>query len=157
LLALYAAIQPNREFSVLLFFFFPVTLRPKNLALGLGAFELLAFVYFEVFRNPSPVHYAPSAHLGGMMAGWMFFRYLNRQTPNSARANPAFDHPIWTEGTQSAPSNATQHKKSGPPDRAELRAEIDRILDKINSHGLAALSAAEKRQLAEARNLLGRK
>lgn len=157
LLALYAAMQPNREFSVLLFFFFPVTLRPRNLALGLGTFELLAFVYFEVFRNPSPFHYAPSAHLGGMMAGWMFFRYRHRQTPNSARANPAFDQPSWTQGTPSAPSSARRHEKSGPPDRAELRAEIDRILDKINSHGLAALSAAEKRQLAEARHLLGRK
>ncbi len=157
LLALYAAMQPNREFSVLLFFFFPVTLKPKNLALSLGAFELLAFVYFEIFRNSSPVHYAPSAHLGGMMAGWIFFRYVNRQPLGLAGAKPQLDRPAWMEGTPSASSHSSMHAQSGPPDRAQLRADVDRILDKINSHGLAALSAAEKRQLDEARDLLRRK
>ncbi len=157
LLALYAAMQPNREFSVLLFFFFPVTLKPKDLALGLGSFELLAFVYFEVFRNPSPVHFAPSAHLGGMMAGWIFFRYLNRQPLGFSRANPELDRPAWTAGTQTVSSRSSIHAKLCPPDRAQRRAEVDRILDKINSHGLAALSAAEKKQLDEARDLLRRK
>lgn len=145
LLALYAAMQPNREFSVLLFFFFPVTLKPKDLALGLGTFELLAFVYFEVFRNPSPFHYAPSAHLGGMMAGWIFFRYLNRQPLGLVRTNPALDLPTWTEGTQRAHATSPVNTASGQPDRAQLRAEVDRILDKINSHGLASLSVAEKK------------
>ncbi|WP_414664416.1 DUF6576 domain-containing protein [Horticoccus sp. 23ND18S-11] len=41
--------------------------------------------------------------------------------------------------------------------KEELRAEADRILDKINSHGFAALTADEKRVLHEARNLLSRK
>jgi hypothetical protein len=41
-----------------------------------------------------------------------------------------------------------------PPSRADLRAEVDRILDKINSEGFASLSADEKRRLDEARALL---
>lgn len=157
LLALYAALQPNREFSVLLLFFFPVTFKPKSLAVVLGSFELAAFTYFEVFRNPSPVPYAASAHLGGMMAGWIFFRYLHRQTLNLDRAVAESDESNWSESEPTVQSSASVPSASNKPDPVRLRAEIDRILDKINSHGLAALSAKEKRQLDDARNLLGRK
>lgn len=157
MLAVYAALQPNREFSVLLLFVFPITFKPKHIALGLGAVELLAFVYFEVFRNASPFHYAPSAHLGGLMAGWIFFRYLHRQTFNLDRAEPASVISSWTD---SAPPDYPPEENpvsSSLPTRAQLRAEVDRILDKINSHGLASLSTEEKRRLDDARTLLGRK
>jgi len=41
--------------------------------------------------------------------------------------------------------------------REHLRAEVDRILDKINSQGFGALTADEKRILDEARDLLSRR
>jgi uncharacterized protein YcgL (UPF0745 family) len=41
--------------------------------------------------------------------------------------------------------------------RDDLRAEVDRILDKINSQGFGALTAEEKRLLDEARDLLSRR
>jgi len=41
--------------------------------------------------------------------------------------------------------------------RENLRAEVDRILDKINSKGFGALTAEEKRLLDEARDLLSRR
>jgi len=41
--------------------------------------------------------------------------------------------------------------------RDDLRAEVDRILDKINSQGFGALTADEKRVLDEARDLLSRR
>jgi hypothetical protein len=42
-------------------------------------------------------------------------------------------------------------------DRGHLRAEVDRILDKINSQGFGSLSADEKRVLDEAKDLIGRR
>ena len=42
-------------------------------------------------------------------------------------------------------------------DRGHLRAEVDRILDKINSDGFGSLSADEKRVLDEARDLISRR
>jgi hypothetical protein len=39
----------------------------------------------------------------------------------------------------------------------DLRAEVDRILDKINSQGFGALTNEEKRLLDEARDLLSRR
>ncbi len=157
MLAVYAALQPNREFSVLLLFVFPMTFKTKNLALGLGAVELLAFVYFEIFRNASPFNYAPSAHLGGLMAGWIFFRYLHRQTLNLDRAAPVSADSNWADAARADDQPEEIPASPAPPNRAQLRAEIDRILDKINSHGLAALTAEEKRRLDDARTLLGRK
>jgi hypothetical protein len=41
--------------------------------------------------------------------------------------------------------------------REDLRAEVDRILDKINSQGFGALTADEKRLLDEAKDLLSRR
>ena len=41
--------------------------------------------------------------------------------------------------------------------RDDLRAEVDRILDKINSQGFGALTDEEKRVLDEARDLLSRR
>ena len=37
-----------------------------------------------------------------------------------------------------------------------LKAEVDRILDRINSHGFGALTPAERQILDRARGLLGR-
>ncbi len=41
--------------------------------------------------------------------------------------------------------------------REDLRIEVDRILDKINSEGFGALTAQEKRLLDDAREALGRR
>ncbi len=156
LLALYAALYPNREFSFLLLFFFPVTLRPKHLALGLLVIDLFAFGFYEILGNPPPFAYAPSAHLGGMMAGWIYYRFIHESewrpfgrpvaaapTPWLNRARPA--EPI----TPPAPDASSR--------RANLRADVDRVLDKINSHGFASLSVDERRVLDEAKDLLSRR
>ena len=44
-----------------------------------------------------------------------------------------------------------------PPARPDIRVEVDRILDKINSHGLAALTADEKQILDEAKKAIPRR
>jgi hypothetical protein len=56
-----------------------------------------------------------------------------------------------------------RRKKDGAPrfqvnltNRNDLRVEVDRILDKINSEGFGALTQEEKRLLDEARDLLSR-
>ena len=40
--------------------------------------------------------------------------------------------------------------------REDIRAQVDRILDKINSQGFGALTPDEKRLLDEAKDLLSR-
>ncbi len=157
LLALYAALQPNREFSFLLFFFFPVTFKPKHLAVGLFAFDLLAFAYFDVLGNRAPFAYASSAHLGGMMAGWIYYRYFHHRIRAKLRPDAEPTDPEWTDSLDTGADSVLATRPKEPTNRAELRAELDRILDKINSHGLGALTADEKRRLDQAKNLLSRR
>jgi hypothetical protein len=57
--------------------------------------------------------------------------------------------------SQSARQTLAQKVNLSP--RADLRAEVDRILDKINSQGFGALTEEEKRRLDEAKDLLSRR
>ena len=70
--------------------------------------------------------------------------------PSAARkrASPA---PSAADLPEPAPEAA-----AGAPTRtpAELRAEVDRVLDKISAHGLGALTLDERRTLDEAKHLL---
>lgn len=162
LLALYAALYPNREFSFLVFFFFPVTLKPKHLAITLLGVDLLILAVYEFPHARLPFSYAPSAHLGGMLAGWIYFRYIYQPDWALFRPRTELELPKWMKR---GPKSALPAKPPAPPprsetmtsDRATLRAEVDRILDKINSHGFGSLSADEKRLLDEAKDLLSRR
>ena len=156
LLVLFAALQPNREFSLLLFFFFPITLRVKHVALALLALDLAAFASFEVLGQKLPLDYTPSAHLGGMMFGWIYFRYLYRREGGTVKPRRT------SSSVAAAEAAADQEVEVAAPlspleRRAHLRAEVDRILDKINSHGLGSLTLDEKRRLDEAKQTLGRR
>lgn len=157
LLVLCAARFPDREFSFLMFFVFPVTLTPKLFVLGLLAIDLFAFTFYDVLGNTLPFSYAPSAHLGGMLAGWMAFCYLQRTDPRLFPSNPSPHLPNWIQRKPSVSPSPNAVQTATPARSPNLRIEVDRILDKINSHGFAALNAEEKRLLAEAKNILGRR
>jgi hypothetical protein len=157
LLVLFAARFPDREFSFLLFFVFPVKLTPKHFALGLMAIDLFAFTFYDVLGNTLPFSYAPSAHLGGMLAGWMAFCYLQRTAPRLFPSNPTSNRPNWMKRKPSVSTSPNAAQTDTPAQSPNLRIEVDRILDKINSHGFAALNAEEKRLLANAKNLLNRR
>jgi len=157
LVILYACFFPNREITLLLFFIVPVNVRPKIVAYVLIAVDLCGLVFYEIMGSASPFGGAAhSAHLGGMAAGWIYFRYLHDTTWTFGRKQAAIELPRWVKQQGSA--------KSAPPaysvnvgDHSHLRAEVDRILDKINSDGFGSLSAAEKKVLDEARDLIGKR
>lgn len=150
----FACIYPEREITFLVFFVLPVTVRPKILAWCLVGFDAIGFVFSELPHAIFPSGIAHSAHLGGMAAGWLFYRF--------AYANNGPDRPAssWLELTRffrrrpkPAPTGLGTATGSAP---ANLRAEVDRILDKINSHGFGALTEQEKRLLDDAKDLLSR-
>lgn len=159
LVILYACFYPNRETTVLLFFFLPVTFKPKYLAYALVAIDLAGLVYYELLGAASPFPAAHSAHLGGMAVAWLYYRYLHEARWSLSRARPEIELPRWMKQRKSASKNAA----SAPSftvnvnKRGHLKAEVDRILDKINSEGFGSLSAEEKRILDEARDSLSRR
>lgn len=157
LLIIYAGFFPNRPVTFLLFFILPVTLKPKHVAMAVLILDLTGFAFYEIMGAISPFGIAHSAHLGGMLAGWVYFRYVH---------NTTWQLP-WRLARQDR-SNSRSHRKdnssTGPDEiapaatnRKDLKAEVDRILDKINSEGFGALTADEKRLLDSAKDLLSRR
>jgi membrane associated rhomboid family serine protease len=155
LVIIYACFFPNREITLLLFFVLPVTVKPKYLAYAMIAIDLCGFAFYEVLGALSPFGAAHSAHLGGMAAGWVYYRYLHDSNWSFASGRAEVEFPRWMKQRGAAKAAPTYSVNIG--DRGHLRAEVDRILDKINSNGFGSLSADEKRILDEARDLISRR
>ena len=81
---------------------------------------------------------AHSAHLGGALYGFLYFRYGGR-----------FERVF--KSIDAMAEKQRQKKEARNREReAEVRREVDRILDKVNREGMAALSKEERRFLKEA-------
>ena len=156
LLVVFACFQPNRPITLLLFFILPVSIKPKYLAFAAVFIDLCGFLFYEVLQQPSPFGFAHSAHLGGMAVGWVYFRYVHdaRWRQYLPRRRTEIELPGWVKKKPAAAAPAPFQVNL--THRDNLRAEVDRILDKINSRGFGALTAEEKRTLDEARDLLSR-
>ncbi|HEX2852367.1 MAG TPA: rhomboid family intramembrane serine protease [Opitutaceae bacterium] len=158
LLVVFACFFPHRRHDFL-FFFVPVSLKPKYLALGLLAFDLFGLFIHEIRNLALPFGFSigHSAHLGGMFAGWIYFRYLHG-VPWTLPALRASNNPPNRDSSDRSDENVTSSAThAGIPTPGEIRAEVDRILDKINSHGFPSLTPDEKRLLDEAKDLLSRR
>jgi membrane associated rhomboid family serine protease len=154
---LFACFYPNREVSVLLFFILPATFKPKYIAYVMIGVDLFGFIFYEIMGAASPLAAAAySAHLAGAAVAWVYFRYLHDTDWGFARARAEIELPRWVKQrtAKPAPSQSYSVNVGG---RGHLRAEVDRILDKINSDGFGSLSAEEKKLLDEARDLIGRR
>ncbi len=164
-LMVFACLQPQRLMTFLIFFVLPVKMKPFWLVTILGSIDLFGF-FFRELPGGAGDWVAHSAHLGGLAGGWVFYQLFIARAGLFGTA-PAIEAPRWMRkaparepgytvnlsgravasgGTSSAPSAAG---------RDRVRAEVDRILDKINERGFGSLSAEEKRVLDEARQVLG--
>jgi hypothetical protein len=127
-------------------------MRPLHFVFALVAIDAFLLFLFELPGAEVPFGYAPSAHLGGMLAGWLYFRFLHAN--NGWDRAPGFALPEWAQFAKKALTPPPSRPPLQQP--ANLRADVDRILDKINSHGFGALSAEEKRTLDAAKDLLSK-
>lgn len=158
LLTVFACLQPDRPISFLLAFVIPVTIKPKYLVWFLGGLALFGFIFFELQLKVGAT--PPSNLLGGMLAGWLFHRFVHRPGAVFQSSGPAIEMPAWMKrkkkvAVATAAKNFTVNVSTSSP--ADIRAEVDRILDKINSKGFGALTAEERRILDEARDTLNKR
>ena len=147
-------LYPNQEINFMVFFLFPITIRPKYLAYGLLAFNAIGLLLFEIPGTAAPFDYAPSVQLGGMFSGWIYFRYFHAN--NGWDRAPTIDLPAWLPHRERPKLNATPSTNHPTKTPGNLRAEVDAILDKINSQGFGSLTEGEKRLLDEAKDMLSR-
>ncbi len=154
-LTLFACLNPDQEIRMLLLFI-PITIKPKHLVWILTGVDLCGFVLWEIRGRISPLGFAHSAHLGGMMAGYLYYRLVHQREWLNPDGRAEIELPGWFRKSRKA-ATADQGKfKLNLTHREDLRAEVDRILDKINSEGFNALTAEEKKLLDEAHNQLSR-
>ncbi len=151
---LFACFYPDREITFLLFFVLPVTIKPKYLAWILVGIDLLGFLFSELPGGSFDSGIAYSSHLGGIAVGWIYYRYFHAN--NGWDRAPSIELPAWFRRRRKAGPAAPSFKVNLGRPSGSLRAEVDRILDKINSQGFGALTEEEKRILDEAKDLLSR-
>lgn len=149
LLTFFCLAQPDQMVTLLLFFIIPVNMKPKWLLLGLLGIEAFMFIFFER-QGESKI--ASSAHLGGMLGGFLVFQFVTKGKFFSLPKKKVFERPKWTGKIihRSPKRNFTVNIT----DRETLKKEVDIILDKINNEGFGSLTEQEKKILDQARDIL---
>lgn len=154
LFTVFACLNANQRIPLLIFFVFPVTLKPKYLVTAALVFDLFGLFVYEIPHGQGPFGFH-SHHLGGMLAGFLYFQFIYQREWRTPDGLAEIELPKWFRKKQTSPV-AEQPVYKVNLDRESLRAEVDRILDKINSEGFVALTADEKRLLDSAKDLLSR-
>jgi membrane associated rhomboid family serine protease len=156
LFALYCCYHANERMTFLAFFIIPVTAKPKIFCWVWVAIDLVGFLFYEMMGRPSPWWNGHLANLVAMAMAYGYFRFAGRVDPFGGSSSAGIDLPRWLRRWKKTAAPAPRFHVN-LSNRDDLRAEVDRILDKINSQGFGALTAEEKRLLDEARDLLSRR
>jgi len=154
----FVCLFPNRPITFL-FLFIPITLpKTKYLGYAVAFIDLLGFAFQEMTTSSYTV--AHSAHLGGMLMGLGWYRFIhigvNWSWPWRHKSDADIIPPKWAKKAAAARA-APGAFQVNLTERDRVRAEVDRILDKINSQGFGALTSDEKRTLDEARDMLNKR
>tara|TARA_B100001123_G_scaffold448105_1_gene607868 strand:+ start:6721 stop:7599 length:879 start_codon:yes stop_codon:yes gene_type:complete len=153
LLVAFAMHFPNQPIQILLFFVIPVKVTPKALVVVLVIIDGVGLFLNELAPIASGIPIAHSAHLGGMLGGWVFVKFiLNKEfSLNTGNIKP----PKWF--TSKKTSNAsTGGFRINFTNRSQLQQEVNRILDKINTQGFGSLTEEERNTLDKAKEILNR-
>lgn len=142
-----AGLAPQLEMGL---FLLPVTFRLRYLVYLVLALDVFGLLFYEILGATPPLGLTPSAHLGGMLAGWLYLRFVHGGQDWNLTV------PAWLRRRRPAQRETRPATAVSGRATPQLRAEVDRILDKINSQGFGALSADEKRVLDKAKDLLNR-
>lgn len=142
----FAMLWPDAEIMV---FPLPIAIRARTLVLFAAALELV------LAQIPAMSGVAHEAHLGGMFAGWLFFKL---QSLSGRRAVPSFppqpERVVMVQQTAVSRDSDPRLPVQTRPIAARagtdpVAAELDRVLDKISATGIESLTAEERRFLDE--------
>ena len=157
----------DHEITLLLFFFLPVTLKVRWLLIAITLFTVLGWAFAELpGRHVWPQWHAAwndsiahSAHLGGLLFGWLAYRRLNQtnlrlqDAPRQAGSSDAADARSIARDAYAAEENSdgadNEVKSPSSLTKGQARAELDMLLDKISAGGFGSLTVGEKRRLEE--------
>jgi membrane associated rhomboid family serine protease len=144
----------------LLILFFPVNIKARWLLIFATGIAALGWIFLELpgrhqwaFWNPawamnSEEAIAHSAHLGGLLSGWLMWRWLGRTIPEAGGAYIVQSQPMSASPEAYRPETPAKSSSEGLSP-AQARAELDQLLDKISAKGFGSLTESEKRKLEE--------
>jgi len=134
-LVAFGMLVPNRPITLLLLFVFPITVKAKHLAIGLG---VVTFLF--IIRDSTAGGVSHLAHLGGMVIGYLYVRFGDR-------FRSRFDDSVRT---LRAPRFKMPRVRFVTKKEEHTREDIDAILDKIAAQGMDSLTDKEKEALRKA-------
>lgn len=138
LLLAFTTIMPDLELTVFLFFFFPVKMQARTLAITFVVFSLVC-LFAGIYRGVAHI-----PHLAGCLAGWLYARGLGFGRPL----------PRFHSRSEVLQREARWEKM---PTEEFINREIDPILDKISREGIQSLTREERRILDKGRDRIARK
>ncbi len=129
-------LYPNKTLSILLFFIFPIHLKASWCLTFFIGYEIFNCLFFELQSITLVAH---SAHLGGILMGYLWFKYQSyienhpkTKTPQPTKKSRYFVHIEQENIIQDVPFN---------------------LLKKLQEQGIGALSAEERSWLEHYRKL----
>ncbi|MGB0370571.1 MAG: rhomboid family intramembrane serine protease [Opitutales bacterium] len=167
LLTTFCLLNYERPLTFLLFMILPVTLKAKYILWALVGIDAFMLLTSEIPGARGGVSIAHSAHLGGALAGFVYFRYfLGHSMPNpfaglfkskpKARTETASHVEVVSTPKENRFNYRPKQQTVNLSNRNDVQKEVDRILDKINTQGFGSLNPAEKATLERARDMLSK-
>jgi len=153
-IVVFALLSPEQPVTL---FTIDIGMRAKHLAIALLIIDVLGLALLEIPGRASWFEMSHSAHLGGMFIGWLYFQYVHQRTWGQSGRRSSIELPRWLRRNHKTSATAAPAYKVNLSRPDNLRAEVDRILDKINSDGFKSLTAEEKKLLDNAREQLSRR
>lgn len=152
ILAFFCLMYPERPITLLLFFIIPLTVKPKWVFWGSLIISAGGILLYEL---PNQTAVAHSAHLGGLFAGILYYRFFHNRPVNlfnTSEPGTTVEPPAWFKRRKK--TEVPISYKVNRSNREELQDEVDRILDKINESGFGSLTENEKKVLDRAKDIL---
>ena len=143
LVSAFAVLYPDKVLTFLLFFIIPIQMRARTLLWISAALAAAGLLFPESTLGGNVAH---AAHIGGMVAGWLFVKYVYNAVAFSFNDQ-------FLDGVISEP----EVKPKTPNRKSQTDAEVDAILDKISAKGLKSLSTKERETLERARQRMDTK
>ncbi|MGZ4963123.1 MAG: rhomboid family intramembrane serine protease [Limisphaerales bacterium] len=153
LIAAFATRAPDMPITLLLFFFLPVTFPAKVLLIIEAVIAILGLL--PIGFMPGIAH---GAHLGGMLTGIGFIKWMNRPRRSVVVWKPERRKPqLVSNAPKRAAWRKPRKKAEEVPTGEFISREVDPILEKISAHGIHSLTEQERKILEAARDKMAKR
>jgi hypothetical protein len=156
LIAAFAGLFPHQRLTLLLFFVLPITLTARTLLIASAAIAVLGLL----LASDNVAH---GAHLGGMLAGFVYIRWGSNLRIHFSNWRPLQSRQRKRELVRAAAVRGRPWRTTAPDIEVELppedfiSKEVDPILDKISTHGIQSLTDRERKILEAARKKMAKR